>query len=90
LSGTIEKVNTGSERLLYLHFEMHGCREGLMLNSGELLSWEELYQYFVLINSRLQNQLFVSLATCFGAYIINSVDPTKKPHSTPLLDQPMK
>jgi len=77
LSGVIEKVNSGSERP-YLHFEMHGCKQGLVLNSGELLSWEELYQYFVLINRPLQNQLFVSLATCFGAFIINAVEPTKK------------
>ncbi|WP_344766085.1 hypothetical protein [Pedobacter ginsengiterrae] len=77
LSEIIEKVNYGLERP-YLHFEVHGCKEGLVFNSGEILTWAELYQYFVLINKPLQNQLFVSLATCFGAYIINAIEPTKK------------
>lgn len=62
----------------YLHFEMHGCTEGLQLNNGELLKWEELYKYFVKINEILKNQLFVSFATCYGAYIFQIIDPTKR------------
>lgn len=62
----------------YLHFEVHGSKEGLVLNSAELLSWDELYNHFRKINFVLKNQLFISLATCYGAYLFNAIDPTKQ------------
>lgn len=62
----------------YLHFEIHGSKNGLVLSSLELLSWEELYDHFKRINSFLKNQLFISLATCYGGYLFNAIDPTKR------------
>ncbi|MEX8549429.1 MAG: hypothetical protein V5804_17655, partial [Mucilaginibacter sp.] len=62
----------------YLHFEMHGCKEGIQLSNRELLTWEKLYNYFVKINEILRNQLFVSFATCYGAYIFQVIDPLKR------------
>lgn len=59
----------------YLHFEVHGNKAGLSLSNGDLVTWEVLYTYFVKINRILKNQLFVSLATCFGAYIFQVINP---------------
>ncbi len=57
----------------YLHFEIHGCKKGLVLKNKELVIWEEMEPLFVRINSKIKNNLFVSLATCFGSYIFNAV-----------------
>jgi hypothetical protein len=62
----------------YLHFEIHGCQQGLVMNSGELVSWVELYSLLVRINEMLRNQLFISLATCYGAYLFNAINPFKR------------
>jgi hypothetical protein len=62
----------------YLHFEMHGSQRGLTLRSGELASWGFLYSYFVAINEILKNQLFISLACCYGAYMFNAVNPLRR------------
>lgn len=59
----------------YFHFEIHGCKEGLVLKNGELVLWEELRPLLVIINYNIQNNLFISLATCYGAYIFNAIDP---------------
>jgi hypothetical protein len=61
----------------YLHFEVHGCMEGLVLTSGERILWSELYNFCLEINRIVKNNLFVSFATCYGAYIFSIVDPTK-------------
>jgi hypothetical protein len=61
----------------YLHFEMHGCIEGLMLASDELVTWDELYEFCLPINRATGNNLFVSFASCYGAYIFNVVDPSE-------------
>ncbi|QIL42387.1 hypothetical protein G7074_25870 [Pedobacter sp. HDW13] len=59
----------------YLHLEIHGNRAGLGINNGELITWDELYSLLVRINEKLQNQLFLSLATCYGAYLFNAISP---------------
>jgi hypothetical protein len=74
LNEIYEKTDPLSHRP-YLHFEIHGNRDGLVMNSGELISWYELYSLLVRINEKLQNQLFLSLATCYGAYLFNAISP---------------
>jgi hypothetical protein len=58
----------------YLHFEMHGSRYGLELASEEIYSWEELCSLLSAINAITANNLFVSLATCHGAFIMKAID----------------
>jgi len=59
----------------YLHFEMHGSTKGLSFKSGERILWGELRPLLSAINARINNNLFVSLATCYGAFLINAIDP---------------
>ncbi|MGL1886203.1 MAG: hypothetical protein OCD76_06785 [Reichenbachiella sp.] len=67
--------------LPYLHFEIHGSenRDGLVLRSGELLNWLVLADYLRDINIASQNNLFISMATCYGAYLIKAFDQFNKP-----------
>ncbi len=60
----------------FLHLEIHGCTDGLILNSGEKINWSELADRFREINIITKNNLFVSLATCYGAYIYGKIRPT--------------
>lgn len=58
----------------YIHFEVHGTPEGLVLNSSELVTWDELVVHLESINWSIQNNLFVSFATCYGAKIFDHID----------------
>lgn len=69
--------------LPFLHFEIHGSKnkDGLVMSSGELVGWLELANRFRELNQILNNNLFVSLATCHGAYMYREISPTQ---SSPL------
>jgi len=54
--------------LPYIHFEVHGCKDGLEIN-GELVHWGELKKSLLSINLAVKNNLFISVASCYGAYI---------------------
>ena len=56
--------------LPYIHFEIHGSKNGLVLNSNSLVEWNELYLALQAINIVCKNNLFISLATCYGAHMI--------------------
>lgn len=73
----VKKAKTEGVRS-FLHFEMHGSTSGLHFLNREMISWEGLYIHFVRINEIMMNNLFVSLACCYGAYIFNIIDPTKR------------
>jgi hypothetical protein len=62
----------------YLHFEIHGSKEGLVLKNGELVEWESLRPLLSTINYNIKNNLFVSLATCYGAYLFSAVEMTER------------
>ena len=61
----------------YIHFEIHGSPDGLVLNSSELVTWAELALHLEIINWSTQNNLFVSFATCYGARIFEHIDITR-------------
>jgi len=61
----------------FLHFEIHGSTSGLVLNSGELFSWSEVACKLRELNIVTKNNILVSLATCYGAYIYGSILPSK-------------
>lgn len=51
---------------------MHGDgnKNGLRLASGDLVSWEELYADLVRINVAIKNELFITMAVCYGNYLL--------------------
>jgi hypothetical protein len=63
----------------FVHFEIHGSskKDGVVLKSGELVSWEDMSKLTREINISTKNNLIISLATCFGAYFLNSIDINK-------------
>lgn len=68
---TIKNEITDDGKLPFIHLEIHGSidKNGLVLNSGKLVTWLELANRFREINLLTNHNLVVSLATCFGAYI---------------------
>ena len=59
-----------------LHLEIHGDKEnkqGLVLQSKQLVTWDELYKYFVEMNVSIGNNLFITLAVCHGAYLMKII-----------------
>jgi hypothetical protein len=57
----------------FLHFEIHGSDEGdgLVLASGEIIFWSELKEPIRNINIQCGNNLFISMATCYGANLLD-------------------
>jgi hypothetical protein len=69
---------------LVIHFEMHGSVDlnGLILANGALVNWDEIISLLRPINIKTNNQLYVTMATCFGRYLYKGVDPyLKSPYS---------
>lgn len=63
-----------------IHLEIHGSddKKGLILNSGEFTSWEEIKPELTRINVAVKNNLLVTLAVCHGAYLIFILRPTDR------------
>jgi hypothetical protein len=49
-----------------LHFETHGCEEGLELRNHEIVRWHELYPILARINLATRFNLLVAHACCHG------------------------
>lgn len=69
----IEKDCIDNENYPILHLEIHGNDAGLVLNSGEQITWEEIYESLVKINLAIGNNLFLTLAVCHGAYLMKII-----------------
>lgn len=63
-------VNNGIAPII--HFEIHGSSDhsGLVLTSGEFISWEMLCQKLRPINHQLKNELFITMGVCHGCYFM--------------------
>jgi hypothetical protein len=59
-----------------LHVESHGSEDlkGLVLEDGHKVSWEEIKPILSKINLKLDNDLYVSMATCFGKGIHETIE----------------
>lgn len=57
------------------HFEIHGDNQlrGLVLSSGELISWDEFGEALTKINIIVKNNLFLTMAVCHGAYLMQTM-----------------
>ena len=53
-----------------LHFECHGCEDGLGVASGELVEWDELRESLIEINHACRLNLVIVMAACNGAHLI--------------------
>lgn len=58
-----------------IHLEMHGSKSGLQLTSYERITWEELQPILIELNVLCKNNLFLTMATCYGGYIYNAISP---------------
>lgn len=58
-----------------IHFEIHGCKEGFVLNSDELVDWYDFQIRLLELNMLTKNNLFLSLATCYGGHIHKVISP---------------
>jgi len=59
-----------------IHFELHGDENGLQTNNGDDISWDELQFSLLQINAISGNNVLISMATCKGAYIFKSINPS--------------
>jgi len=77
----LKLINSNSKNQYhpFIHFEIHGSngKDGLVLNSGELVTWNELADETRQINLTTKNNLVISLATCYGAYFCKEMNILK-------------
>ena len=62
----------------YFHFEIHGNPNGFFLKSSEQVNWIEIHHRLIELNYLVKNKIWISLATCFGAYIYYIIRPWNK------------
>jgi hypothetical protein len=55
-----------------IHFECHGCPDGLGTAANELVTWDELRKVLIEINQACRLNLVIVLACCNGAYLIKA------------------
>lgn len=62
-----------------IHFEIHGSSDhsGLLLTSGEFISWDILCQKLRPINHQLKNELFLTMGVCHGCYFMEKENVDK-------------
>lgn len=61
--------------LPFIHFEIHGSKQGLVLSNDELVEWDKLKGVLLDLNKKTKNNLFVSLATCYGGHLLKIYKP---------------
>lgn len=75
---TIESEQKGSFPIL--HVEVHGSdkQDGLILESGEFLSWNELRPLFSKLNQATKFNLLLVLSMCSGGHFIKELGPNDR------------
>lgn len=58
-----------------IHLEMHGSKTGLQLTNYERIIWEELQPILIELNVLCKNNLFLTMATCYGGYVYKAISP---------------
>jgi hypothetical protein len=73
LFSVLDEINAHTNDWLkpLIHFEMHGSPEGIELaEEVDVMTWLELKEPIREINITSKNNLFVSLATCYGGHFL--------------------
>ncbi len=71
----IRQMEIQQEANPIIHFEMHGDEYGLQLGNDECIDWSELQFYLLQLNGICGNNLFISMATCYGGHIYKTINP---------------
>lgn len=66
----IERNARENEEIPFLHFECHGSPDGIILKSTGKINWGLFANLLTRINVACKNNLFVSMASCYGGYLI--------------------
>lgn len=61
-----------------LHFDMHGYEDGIGLNSGEIIDWDDIADHLIEINKAANMQLFVCSGACFGVGMVKITNFMKR------------
>ncbi len=63
-----------------VHFEIHGTdnKDGLYINNGDIIYWQEVLQLISDINYASECNLLVSFAVCYGQYVAQYIDTFKR------------
>ncbi len=75
---TIKKEIKENKAYPFIHFEIHGNENGLGLSSNEFIKWEKVIDLLREINVLTKNNLIISLAVCYGAYLHAELDVLNK------------
>lgn len=62
--------------MLALHFETHGCEEGVKLASGEIIPWKMFMNYCREVNEELGGLLNVTTAMCYSISLMAEILPS--------------
>lgn len=58
----------------YLHFEMHGHPNGLVLKNGDVMNWSDLIPMLGEINYLTKNYLMLHFGSCYSGSILKSIN----------------
>ncbi len=64
--------------LITLQIEAHGCEDGVVLSSGELVTWKQFFGIIRPINEKMLNLLLVCMSMCYGGALITHFEPEKR------------
>ncbi|MGP5564868.1 hypothetical protein [Vreelandella alkaliphila] len=72
LFDVLEKIRNEALSGIYpmIHFECHGCEDGLGTASGEMVEWDEIRETLIEINRATKLNLMIVIAACNGAHLI--------------------
>lgn len=80
LAETFYKIYNEIEdgELITLQIETHGCEDGVVLASGEFVTWKEFLGIIRPINEKMLNLLLVCMSMCYGGALISQFEPEKR------------
>lgn len=71
ISNILSELREGD--LMTLHFEVHGSTKGVVLASGEIITWKEFYDSIRPINIEIGHLLLVVMSMCFSIAMISEI-----------------
>lgn len=69
----INEKAVNENKFYFLHFEIHGNNNGVVLKNGDSISWRKLLPYLISLNLFYKNHLSLYLAVCKGLDIAGNV-----------------
>ena len=66
---SIKRKTKEKESIPFIHFETHGTKKGISLSSNEEIFWKDIIPILRSINIYSENNLFISVSSCWGGNI---------------------